>query len=208
MKKVAALFLFCLLMLASAVSAQIDVRAEVVSSNDVQTTQPLVVRIAVFDNVTTAPQSATIRIRWNAANLSFVGVSNLPNDASFIAGGVTYGSTQLDGEMGAPVTSGTPANDGDPSLPDYIDVSLIGPATFPATVINPILCYVKFQVTSTGNTGTYQVAASVKDSVTNHFPYIVLSPPGVYTLDGAGDSNLSFTPAVITRVPDWSLVSE
>jgi hypothetical protein len=207
MRILASLFVFALLLVASAASAQIEIRTERVSSNDVQTSQPLVVRVAVFANATTAPQSATIRIRWNATYLNYVGVSNIPNAPAFTAGGVTYGTTQSDGDMGAPVVSPL-GSDSHPTLPNYVDVSLIGPPVFPATLQNPILCYAKFEVTAAGNSSTYQVTASVRDGTTNHLPYILLSPAGVHSLDGAGDSNLSFTPANITSVSEWMTLAD
>jgi hypothetical protein len=168
----------------------------------------LVVKFSITGNGNAdAPQSATFRIRFDDTYLTWVEATNLPNDAGFVAG-VTYGSAQSDGDMGSPVTSLTPASDASP-LPDYIDVSTIGPPTFPAVNLTPILVYAKFTVTAAGQAEpSFNVSADVKDGTTNHLPYITIVPPAVNTLDGAGDADLTFVPANINTVSDWTLHAE
>ncbi|MBI1289957.1 hypothetical protein GC173_01765 [bacterium] len=211
MKKVTTILSTCLALATSvafAGSPNLTITAERVSSNSVSAGEPLVVKFSITNNgPDQAPQSATFRIRFDDTYLTWVGATNLPNDAGF-ATGVTYGSAQSDGDMGAPVTSASPDSDAS-ALPDYVDLATIGPPTFPATIKTPILAYAKFTVTAAGQAASnFQVAADVKDASTNHFPVISLAPPAVNSLDGVSDANLTFAPANITTVSDWTLLGE
>lgn len=208
MKAVAKLFTAAgaaaLLAVATNASAQ-DVATVVVSGDGTTAGTQLVVRVEVQNNTGDAPQSGSVRLRWhgslNPAGEQAYTIVEDPNPL------VDPGTVLIvDGDLGTTIAStadeeDTSAAAGAPRT--FRDFVTVGSSTFPATIQNPVVFTVTFDVTVDASTIDPQIIVEADPDATNPFPKFTLVPPsiGSVAVNSYNSSATSFT-----SVSEWMLL--
>lgn len=194
-----------LLGMATSGSAQV-VATAVVSGDGITNGSQVVVRVEITGNTGDAPQSGSVRLRWHGSqNPGGEQAYNIVEDPNPLVDpgtvlitngdlGTTVGSTSDELDSGA--ASGAPST--------FRDFVTVGSSTFPATIQNPVIFTVTFDVTAeAAPMSNPQIIVEADPDATNPFPRITLAPPsiGSVTISSYDSSATSFT-----SVSEWMLL--